>query len=1083
MCRVFSFLLLSAFFGLLISQQSTAQINPYGLDPSKPLKAYHITNISQKDGLASNAVNTITQDQQGFMWLVSYIGISKFDGVSYTNYHTQQVEQIKINNFFSITEDKRGDMWIGTHGSGVLSYKDGVLKSHYDKKLTDIQCLYVDSKDTLLWVGTRNQGLYVYNGINFVPYQHPLLDKATVTSVYKTPAKELWIATNGKGLLRCRDKNFTIYDIQHGLISNVIFSVKQDAQNNLWLGTNKGLMRFNPDSKEYKVISELDGKQVSDLIIDKFGSVWAATDAGLWRFNAYTQQMEQLTEKDGLAGSIPITLFFDREGNLWVGTYNNGVSIIKNILFDNYDLQNSTNLAIEIAPEQYLIASDKGLYEFNKGNVYEKELDKEFKTSRVKGLIKDNKQQLWMSFHNGSLVKYLPNQKQVIIDKKLLHDEQLRKLFKDKEGNIWVGSRNNGALKITPDNKYEVFNEQKGLSSNFVMDINQTSNGDMLFTSNRTGLTILKTDGQIEYINKEVGLDNAVSFRTYVDSAQTLWIASSMGLVCKKGTELTIFNLQKKIPNETIYDVIEDKDGFLWMPSPTCIIKVPKQDLIQHTKGGNHTIRWVSYEQNDGLLGECKGASFVMKDSRGMLWFPMNSGFTIVQPHRELKNTQIPPVWITKFTVNDSSIRLNKKDIILHAGSLRFRFDFTALSFVAPSKVKFLYQLEGFDKTWREGNTKDRFAEYTNLSYGTYTFKVKASNNDGLWNEKGATISFEVLPYWYQTFWAYLLVSVILVGAGVGINYLRTQRILAQNEKLEKIIKERTAELIIAKEDLEANLKISKTQQLLLEEQNQDILASIAVAKRIQQAILPTMADISSAIANSFVFYKPRDIVSGDFYWSSKVKKNGRTYVVLSVADCTGHGVPGAFLSMVGCNILNNLVIENKIIEPNRILALLDKEVRRTLKQEKGESIEGMEMAIITLQKETESSDTQHLFRQLDYAGAMNPLYYVQNGEMKELKATKLPIGGESLKEKEFMLHTLVLSDQPTMFYLCSDGYQDQFGGEQNKKFMTKKLRELLLQIHHLPTNKQLQILETTFYQWKGTQEQVDDVTVMGLLC
>ena len=224
-----------------------------------------------------------------------------------------------------------------------------------------------------------------------------------------------------------------------------------------------------------------------------------------------------------------------------------------------------------------------------------------------------------------------------------------------------------------------------------------------------------------------------------------------------------------------------------------------------------------------------------------------------------------------------------------------------------------------------------------------------------------------------------------------------------------------------------------------------------------------------------------RDIVSGDFYWAAEVKHASQTYVVTTVVDCTGHGVPGAFLSMVGCNVLNHLVKENKMIEPSQILTLLDQEVRRTLQQGKDDSKEGMDMAIITLTRNDNStSTTTNLFSNLMYSGAMNPLYYVQQGILHEIKATKLPIGGEATTEKTFITHTIPITE-PTTIYLCSDGYQDQFGGKRNKKFMVKKLRELLGSLAHLPMTEQHNMIARTFETWKGQEDQVDDITVMGV--
>jgi serine phosphatase RsbU (regulator of sigma subunit) len=213
------------------------------------------------------------------------------------------------------------------------------------------------------------------------------------------------------------------------------------------------------------------------------------------------------------------------------------------------------------------------------------------------------------------------------------------------------------------------------------------------------------------------------------------------------------------------------------------------------------------------------------------------------------------------------------------------------------------------------------------------------------------------------------------------------------------------------------------------------------------------------------------------------------------VADCTGHGVPGAFLFMIGYNILNNLVKENRVTEPERILVLLDKKLRKTLQQDANKSKDGMDMQIISISKNIEQqvneANTEVYFDKIDYAGAMNPLYYVENHVFYELKATKLPIGGGADIDKVFEKHTILLDKKSKkqtdrksfILYLATDGFQDQFGGKDNRKFMTKRLRELLLTISDKQMPEQKEILENTITEWilLGEEEQTDDITIMGI--
>lgn len=280
------------------------------------------------------------------------------------------------------------------------------------------------------------------------------------------------------------------------------------------------------------------------------------------------------------------------------------------------------------------------------------------------------------------------------------------------------------------------------------------------------------------------------------------------------------------------------------------------------------------------------------------------------------------------------------------------------------------------------------------------------------------------------------------------------QKILeTQNEVLEVQVKERTSEI--------------EEQKKLIEEKNKDITDSINYAKRIQEAILPEQSALSTIFADSFVLFKPKDIVSGDFYWFTEHK--GKKIVV--AADCTGHGVPGALMSMIGCNILNKIILDEGITQPDLILDRLNEEVRTALKQKENasETRDGMDIAIITI-----------LGNELQFAGAHRPLYIITSGELKEIKANKFSIGGIQEEKRTFTNHILTLQKNDVL-YLSSDGYADQFGGETGKKLMTKNFKELLLKIQRDSMKTQKQFLGNSIESWRGSREQVDDILVIGI--
>jgi serine phosphatase RsbU (regulator of sigma subunit) len=379
-------------------------------------------------------------------------------------------------------------------------------------------------------------------------------------------------------------------------------------------------------------------------------------------------------------------------------------------------------------------------------------------------------------------------------------------------------------------------------------------------------------------------------------------------------------------------------------------------------------------------------------------------------------------------------------------------FSYEGVSLTAPEKVRYKYMLDGFDPDYEQTSLSD--VKYTNIPAGTYTFLVKARNHDGVWNKEPASYTFTILPPFYQTIWFFLICLVVLVGLVYAFIRWRTSKIEQEKRILEGKVLERTEE--INRQNVELAIK------------NKDITDSIVYARRIQEAILPPMDEIYAAMPQSFVLYMPKDIVSGDFYWFSHVEGKA----IIAAADCTGHGVPGAFMSMIGHSLLNEIVNEKGIYSPDQILNKLREGIIDSLKQRgaEGESKDGMDIALCTIDVAKQ---------EMQFAGANNPLYILRNGEILETKGDKQPIGIYMGQESPFTNHTFKL-DQEDRVYIFSDGYADQFGGERGKKFMYKRFKELVMKIYEKDMQKQRDKLEYTIEQWRGDLEQLDDILVIG---
>jgi serine phosphatase RsbU (regulator of sigma subunit) len=275
----------------------------------------------------------------------------------------------------------------------------------------------------------------------------------------------------------------------------------------------------------------------------------------------------------------------------------------------------------------------------------------------------------------------------------------------------------------------------------------------------------------------------------------------------------------------------------------------------------------------------------------------------------------------------------------------------------------------------------------------------------------------------------------------------------------------------VAEQEIHKQKKLVEVSNRLLESKNEDILSSIHYAKRIQEAVFPPEDRVQRDIPLSFIFYKPKDIVSGDFFWFHSIDEHR---YILAVADCTGHGVPGAFMTVIGSNLLNQVVIENNIRQPGKILEELDLRLTATLRQEKqhrGLVQDGMDIAIIYVDR-TE--------KQIHFSSAKRPAIFTRNGKLEEFKGSKLSIGGLRTEIKHFE-EISITYEQDDCLYLYSDGIVDQFGGEQNKKLTTKRLREKILSISEFPVHEQSRQVENLFESWKGNNEQTDDALMIGI--
>ncbi len=411
-------------------------------------------------------------------------------------------------------------------------------------------------------------------------------------------------------------------------------------------------------------------------------------------------------------------------------------------------------------------------------------------------------------------------------------------------------------------------------------------------------------------------------------------------------------------------------------------------------------------------------------------------------------------------------------------------FRFSRPQFALASGVEYSYFMEGWNDHWSDWDEKNR-AGFTNLPEGKYTFKVKSRINNSA-ESQISELKLIVLPPWYRTWWAYFLYAISLIVIVWLVIRWRTRALQIRQRELENTVEQRTKEVVIQKTEAEK-------QRDIVALQHHEITSSINYASRIQEAVLTSDEYLNSMFDNYFVFYKPRDIVSGDFYWAHESKDGKKIW---AAADCTGHGVPGGFMSMLGMSFLNEIVIENKVTDAHEILNQLRHKIIKAFEKTSGDSErkDGMDIGLCVLNAEG---------TKIQFAGAYNPLFVIRKSEkvskeildneeyrileeegytLIEIKADKMPVGKHILDATDFVSKEFTLEKEDVL-YTFSDGLIDQFGGEKGKKYMVKRFKKKLLSCQDKSMSDQRALLENEFKEWMriGDTEQIDDVCVIGV--
>jgi signal transduction histidine kinase/ligand-binding sensor domain-containing protein/CheY-like chemotaxis protein/HPt (histidine-containing phosphotransfer) domain-containing protein len=791
----------------LLLLQSLFTLSALASVTGKDATSYSIKAWNTDNGLPQNYVRSVIQTSDGYIWAGTDQGLFRFDGVSTTLFNRRNTKEIENEIVTALFEDSKKRLWIGTDG-GLLCFQDGKFTRYSDDHglaSLNIGSVYEDSRGEL-WIATRKI-VYRFKDGAFIKELEGWFD-----SIHEDREGTMWFGGVGKLVKRSGKEQIT-YTTADGLPDARFFCLYKDSNDNLWIGTGgKGLYRFKDNRfSNFTIEDGLSGKYVKD-ILEKDGQIWIATNHGLIRFKDSKFNNVKYTSYSAhqrMSSIDCMSLFEDRERNLWVGTIGGlfclSPSIFTKISEDDGLSLNTILTILEDKDGTMWIgtngASVNSLSADGKVRGY-KPIDPTASLFILSMLEARDGTKIFGSFSSvytikdGYLVPFIPDPEWTGAQEKR---KTVRAIYQSSDGSIWIGSTYN--LYQYKDNRLTTYSRSNsGIDSNvrFIIEDKQS----ILWIATDRGLISFK-DGQFTTYTTKHGLpDNHI--RTLHVDEDGLWIGTSGGLTRYKNGTFYAYKESDGLLSNTIYRILEDDYGNLWMSGPKGISFVRKREFEELSNAKIESLNSISYGYSDDLLmTDCLGGSQPMgwKSSDGRLWFPTINGVVIADPQKAKPNQLPPPVIIEKILIDNAEIDLKSGDIA-SSGRKELDFLYTGLSFIYPSKVRFKYKLEGFDKDWIDAGTK-RSAHYTNLPPGQYTFRVKACNSDGLWNEQGAAVSFYLQPNFYQTRWFYALCALpVLMVIGM-IYYLRVNQLRARNYELERKVEERTSELLRAKDTAE----------------------------------------------------------------------------------------------------------------------------------------------------------------------------------------------------------------------------------------------------------------------------------------